>query len=168
MTFNNDPAGQQGGYGQPQQPFGQQSNPYGTTQQNYGAPQSPYGAPAPEYNSYLANAYVSDKTFIVTWLLSLLLGSWGIDRFYLGKIGTGVLKLITGGGLGIWALIDLIIILTGNMRDSNGRSLAGYEENKRTAIIVTVALFAVSIVSTILMISAGMLTGIGAYSSTSV
>jgi TM2 domain-containing membrane protein YozV len=53
-----------------------------------------------------------DKKWIVALLLSILLGGLGIDRFYLGYIGTGILKLITLGGLGIWWLIDLILIAT--------------------------------------------------------
>ena len=52
----------------------------------------------------------------VNWLLVLLisifLGGLGIDRFLMGKIGTGILKLITLGGLGVWWLIDLILIAT--------------------------------------------------------
>ena len=44
----------------------------------------------------------------------------GIHRFYVGKIGTGILMLITFGGLGIWALIDIIIIATQKFTDSNG------------------------------------------------
>ena len=63
----------------------------------------------------------SSKSFIILLLLSIFIGSIGIDRFYLGKIGTGVLKLITFGGLGIWWLIDLIIIVSGNMRDAEGK-----------------------------------------------
>jgi TM2 domain-containing membrane protein YozV len=78
------------------------------------------------------------KSFIVTWLLSLLLGTLGIDRFYLGKVGTGILKLITLGGFGLWTLIDLIIVLTGNARDKLGRSLAGYDANKVVAWIVSI------------------------------
>ena len=53
-----------------------------------------------------------DKKWIVALLLSILIGGLGIDRFYLGYIGTGILKLITLGGLGIWWLIDLILIAT--------------------------------------------------------
>ncbi|MCL2464172.1 MAG: TM2 domain-containing protein [Micrococcales bacterium] len=81
------------------------------------------------------------KSFIVTWILSYLLGSFGVDRFYLGKIGTGVLKLITLGGFGIWTLIDLIIVLAGRARDSAGAPLKGYAEHKTVAIVITVVVF---------------------------
>jgi len=50
------------------------------------------------------------KSRIAALLLSVYLGSLGIDRFYMGYIGTGILKLITLGGLGIWSLIDIILI----------------------------------------------------------
>ncbi len=79
------------------------------------------------------------KSFVVTWLLSWLLGTLGIDRFYLGKIGTGILKLITLGGFGIWALIDLIMTLAGAQTDKWGRPLSGYQKNKVMAWIVTLA-----------------------------
>ena len=52
----------------------------------------------------------------VNWVLCLVMsvvfGSLGVDRFIMGKIGTGILKLITFGGLGIWWLIDVILIAT--------------------------------------------------------
>jgi TM2 domain-containing membrane protein YozV len=57
------------------------------------------------------------------FLLSFFLGSFGADRFYLGYIGLGALKLITGGGCGIWALIDMIIIGMGRAEDVDGNSL---------------------------------------------
>ena len=62
----------------------------------------------------------SEKGFAPTVLLCFFLGSLGVHRFYVGKIGTGVLMLITLGGLGIWSLIDLIIIITGNFKDKDG------------------------------------------------
>ena len=53
------------------------------------------------------------------------MGELGIDRFYLGYIGLGILKLLTGGGLGIWWLVDLILIATGKMKTKDGQELAG-------------------------------------------
>ena len=58
-----------------------------------------------------------------TYLISALLGVYGVDRFYLGHTGLGVLKLLTCGGLGIWAMIDLVLIGIGKLRDSNGYPL---------------------------------------------
>ncbi len=81
------------------------------------------------------------RSFVTTWLLSLFLGAWGVDRFYLGKAGTGLLKLLTIGGFGIWVLVDLIIVLTGAARDKQGHRLRGYQENKVVAWIVTGALW---------------------------
>lgn len=64
------------------------------------------------------------KSKLTALLLSIFLGELGIDRFYLGKIGTGILKLITAGGFGIWWLVDIILIATDQMKDSNGQPLA--------------------------------------------
>ena len=64
---------------------------------------------------------VSPKSRLATSLLAWYLGWLGVHRFYLGKIGTGLLMLFTLGGLGIWAIIDFVFAVTGNMRDKDGR-----------------------------------------------
>jgi TM2 domain-containing membrane protein YozV len=56
-------------------------------------------------------------------LLSFFIGVLGADRFYLGYTGLGFLKLLTFGGFGIWALIDLIRIITGSLKDAEGNDL---------------------------------------------
>jgi hypothetical protein len=108
----------------------------------YGAFPGPYG-PEPQ------------KSFLATWLFSLLLGGLGVDRFYLGKIGTGIAKLLTAGGLGFWWLADLIITLAGKQTDKNRRPLAGYAQHKKVAVLVTVVLLVVNLVI-------GIFTGIAA------
>lgn len=65
----------------------------------------------------------SDKSFLVAVLLSILVGGLGIDRFYLGYVGLGILKLITLGGCGVWTIIDVILIVTGNLPDADGKKL---------------------------------------------
>ena len=66
----------------------------------------------------------SDKEYLVALLLSIFLGVWGVDRFYLGHVGIGIGKLLTFGGCGIWALIDLILIAVRSVKDPSGRPLA--------------------------------------------
>jgi TM2 domain-containing membrane protein YozV len=63
------------------------------------------------------------KSQSTAFLLSWLLGIFGVDRFYLGFTGLGIAKLLTCGGAGIWALIDTIIIGMGNAKDAQGNSL---------------------------------------------
>lgn len=55
-------------------------------------------------------------------ILSVLLGTLGVDRFYLGYVGLGIVKLLTFGGFGIWWLIDLIMICTGSLQPKDGSS----------------------------------------------
>ena len=119
MSYTSYPSGQNG----PESPYAQ----YG-----YNAPQQ---------------APVSDKSFVATWLLSFLIGFLGADRFYLGKIGTGLVKLFTIGGLGIWWLIDWIMVLAGATRDKYGRKLAGYDQHKKIAWIITAVFVVISMIT---------------------
>lgn len=63
---------------------------------------------------------VSDKGFVPAILLCFFFGVIGVHRFYVGKIGTGILMIVTFGGLGIWTLVDFILIVTGNFTDKAG------------------------------------------------
>ncbi|MGN6752964.1 MAG: NINE protein [Intrasporangium sp.] len=69
---------------------------------------------------------VSTKSRLATALLCLFLGVLGVHRFYVGKIGTGVIQLLTGGGLGIWYLVDLVLIIIGRFRDRDTRLLINW------------------------------------------
>jgi hypothetical protein len=60
---------------------------------------------------------------LVAFLLCFFLGGLGIHRFYTGHTAIGVIQLLTGGGCGIWALIDLIRIATGDMKAKDGSTL---------------------------------------------
>lgn len=72
----------------------------------------------------IESGQVSDKKFVPAVLLCFFLGSLGVQRFYLGKIGTGLLMLVTLGGLGIWTLIDFVRLVVGSMGDKDHRPLA--------------------------------------------
>ena len=65
----------------------------------------------------------SDKGFVPTVMLCFFLGALGVHRFYVGKIGTGIVQLLTFGGLGIWALVDFIMVVTGNFKDGQGMTI---------------------------------------------
>jgi len=67
--------------------------------------------------------FMSQKKRLVAFLLAFFVGVLGIHRFYVGKIGTGVLYLLTGGLLGIGVLVDWIMILAGKFKDKEGNVL---------------------------------------------
>lgn len=60
-------------------------------------------------------------------MLSVVLGMFGAHRFYVGKIGTGLLQLFTFGGLGIWYLVDVIMVASGGFRDAKGRRVVRWD-----------------------------------------
>ncbi len=68
-------------------------------------------------------AEISDKKILPAFLLCLFLGYLGVHRFYVGKIGTGIKWLISGGLFGIGALVDFIMIIIGSFTDNQGAKL---------------------------------------------
>lgn len=66
---------------------------------------------------------MTDKRILPAFLLCFFFGVFGAHRFYAGKIGTGLLQLFTLGGLGIWALIDFILIIVGAFTDKKGTKI---------------------------------------------
>ena len=71
----------------------------------------------------------SPRSRLIALLLCAFLGYLGVHRFYVGKIGTGVLWVLTGGLAGVGWLIDLIMICTGGFRDSEGLPLIFWDES---------------------------------------
>lgn len=69
----------------------------------------------------------SDKSRAIALMLAVTLGVFGVHRFYAGKIGTGVLMLCTLGGLGIWYLVDVIMIASGGFRDADNRRIVRWD-----------------------------------------
>ena len=63
------------------------------------------------------------KSWIATVLLCQFLGTLGMHRFYTGRIVSGIFQLLTFGGFGIWTLIDLIMIVSGDFKDRYNRPL---------------------------------------------
>lgn len=110
---------------------------------------------APAYDAADAEGEHPQKSFLVHLFLATSMGQIGIDRIYLGKTGTGVLKFITLGGFGVWALIDAILAAFGKARvKGDDRHLKGYAENRgwiKTALIMYVVFFLVYVVGMVLL-----------------
>ena len=70
---------------------------------------------------------VSSKSRLVALLLCIFLGYLGIHRFYVGKTGTGILWLITGGCFGIGYIVDLIMIIVGSFTDKSGAFVSKWD-----------------------------------------
>lgn len=68
-----------------------------------------------------------NKEWLITLLFSIFLGVFGVHRFYNGKIGTGILMLITFGGFGIWKIIDIILIALEKFTDEKGKIITMYK-----------------------------------------
>jgi TM2 domain-containing membrane protein YozV len=72
-------------------------------------------------------AEVSEKKRLAALLLCFFFGGLGIHRFYVGKVGTGIVQIVTlGGFFGIWVLIDFIMIIAGKFTDKQGKVLENW------------------------------------------
>lgn len=78
------------------------------------------GVRQPMYYTQQSNNQNKDERWLACLLLCIFLGPFGVHRFYVGKIGTGIIQLLTFGGCGIWYIIDLVMIVIGNFRDASG------------------------------------------------
>jgi hypothetical protein len=91
----------------------------------------------------VATTDISPKSGVTTFVLCLFLGMFGAHRFYVGKIGTGILMLLTAGGLGFWMLYDVFSIVCKNFTDSQGR-LVEIEKNPsapKNVVMVVVSIY---------------------------
>ena len=83
----------------------------------------------------VATTEQDNRKYLTATYFSLFLGMLGVDRFYMGYAGLGILKLITFGGLGIWWLIDLIWIALGNAKTKAGVRLTRTDEATKLVYI---------------------------------
>ena len=90
--------------------------------------------PAPAPSPPPAGNATSDKTILPVFLLAFFLGPFGVHRFYVGKIGTGLLQLGTLGLCGIWTLIDWILILCSAFTDGKGRRITEWMHPQPDAV----------------------------------
>ena len=75
----------------------------------------------------MSDKSASPKSRLVATLLCFFLGGLGIHRFYVGKVGTGILSIFTGGLFGIGALVDFIMILCGSFTDKEGKFVTNWD-----------------------------------------
>ncbi|MDR2339831.1 MAG: TM2 domain-containing protein [Deltaproteobacteria bacterium] len=134
---------------------------YGGTQHPAGGPQPPQGQPNqaapppqgyPPHPGYQPNPYgslISPKSRNVVIVLAYFLGIFGVHRFYLGKIGTGLLMIITLGGLGIWSLIDFFNAIFGTYTDSHKRYVD--KEYSKPLAYILIGLLGLSVILQVVM-----------------
>lgn len=92
------------------------------------------GAGRAAYLGSVNSTDVSEKSRLAAFLLAVFTGVFGGHRFYLGKVGSGILQLCTLGGMGIWWLADCVLIASGEFRDVRGRRLVRWTTDEELAL----------------------------------
>ncbi|MBR4441333.1 MAG: TM2 domain-containing protein [Bacteroidales bacterium] len=132
LSYNNPPQPKPAPQAQPQSNnYQQQNQQYQQKQPGYTAPPYIQAQPPVYNNNQQYNRYQqrnipttsSQSSWLVTLLLCLFVGYLGVHRFYTKNWLVGIIQLFTGGGCGIWWLIDLILIVAGSYRDGDGQPL---------------------------------------------
>ncbi len=80
----------------------------------------------------MAGSSVSERSRGIALALATVTGIFGGHRFYVGKVGTGLLQLVTFGGLGVWWLYDMILVAAGGFRDAENKRVKNWSETEST------------------------------------
>lgn len=90
------------------------------------------------------------KSWLTTFLLAWFLGGLGVDRFYTGRIGLGIGKLLTNGLCGLWSLVDILLLLFKRYRDADGNYL---QPVKRSHYIIALSVVAATILISVIVVA---------------
>lgn len=94
-----------------------------------------------------ATAAPGQKSLALAWGLAVFLGNLGVDRFYLGKITSGVFKLLTLGGFGIWTFVDVVILAFNKTKDKKGQQLFADPSQRKLIAWLTLPFLFISFIA---------------------